>query len=124
MGYRITVIEKFSASHFLRGYSGDCSRVHGHNYIVEVTVEGEEVNELGFLMDFRDLKKLVKDVIKKFDHHMLNEVEPFKEELNPTSENIARYIYQSLTKHIHGNCSIKEVKIGETDSTFAVYRKE
>lgn len=93
--YDLTIIAEFEAAHQLPDYPGKCCRLHGHNWKVEVTVTGHELNHLGMVMDFKDLKAEVGKVIETLDHYYLNELSPFKT-INPTAENIAKYIYDSL----------------------------
>lgn len=94
--YRLTVRSEFSASHSLRNFRGKCEALHGHNFGVEVQVEGSELDpDCELLVDFGVLKRDVKEILEHLDHCFLNETEPFHEE-NPTSENLARYIYGRL----------------------------
>ncbi|HET7101054.1 MAG TPA: 6-carboxytetrahydropterin synthase QueD, partial [Terriglobia bacterium] len=89
--FEVSVEYSFAAGHALRGYKGKCENVHGHNYKVRVTVEGEKLNSIGLLMDFSDLRAALKELAGRFDHHFLNEVEPFTE-TNPSAENLACYL--------------------------------
>jgi 6-pyruvoyltetrahydropterin/6-carboxytetrahydropterin synthase len=122
--YEVTVEDSFAAGHYLRNYKGKCENPHGHNYKVRVTLRGAELDKAGLLLDFKDLKEVMKHVIDRLDHQMLNEIEPFTS-LNPSAENLARYFYdqakaqlQSLTS---GRVAVGEVTIWETDSTTARY---
>lgn len=122
--YEVTVERSFAAGHYLRNYKGKCENPHGHNYKVRVTLRGAELDKAGLLLDFKDLKDVMKDVIERLDHQMLNDIEPFTQ-LNPSAENIARYFYdqtagklQSLT---NGRVSVKDVTIWETENTWARY---
>jgi len=122
--YEVTVERSFAAGHYLRNYKGKCENPHGHNYKVRVTLRGAELDKAGLLLDFKDLKDVMKDVIERLDHQMLNDVEPFTR-LNPSAENIAKYFYdetngqlQSLTG---GRVSVKDVTVWETDTTTARY---
>jgi len=93
--YDLTIIAEFEAAHQLPDYPGKCCRLHGHNWKVEVTVSGNELNELGMIMDFKELKAEVGKVIDELDHYYLNDLEAFKT-MPPTAENIAKYIYDTL----------------------------
>ncbi|MGM0567982.1 MAG: 6-carboxytetrahydropterin synthase QueD [Elusimicrobiota bacterium] len=117
--YEITVRTKFSAAHNLRNYKGDCENVHGHNWNVKVTAAFTKLKG-GLSMDFRELKGISKKVIKELDHKNINEVNYFKQE-NPTSENVARYIYDRIKKE---GVPVIKVSVSETDDYTATYKKE
>jgi 6-pyruvoyltetrahydropterin/6-carboxytetrahydropterin synthase len=123
--YELTIIVNFEAAHRLPDYPGKCSRLHGHNWKVEVTVAGQELDKLGMLIDFRVLKQEVNKVIETLDHYYLNEIEPFRE-VNPTAENIARYIHGELNHHLAStrDVTVKSVKVWESLHSAAVYREE
>ena len=122
--FEIFVQMHFSAAHFLKGYGGDCAAVHGHNWTVTVFVECRELDEIGMGIDFRELKKQVQDVVGELDHICLNDHEGFKE-INPTSENAARYIYRELAGRINKRkLTVSKVKVCETGSTGVIYREE
>lgn len=95
--FLLKVQEAFEAAHNLRGYNGKCARLHGHNWIVEVEITGEKLNELGILVDFKDVKRELKFILDKLDHHYLNEISPF-DKINPTAENLAKFIYEDFAK--------------------------
>lgn len=116
--YTVKVQSQFSSAHNLRGYKGKCEDLHGHNWRVEAVAQSQSLDEIGMVVDFKELKGLLKDIILKLDHTNLNELEFFKS-VNPTSENIARYIYDKLTEE--KGPVIKEVTVYETDSSSATY---
>ncbi|HKD15056.1 MAG TPA: 6-carboxytetrahydropterin synthase QueD [Candidatus Angelobacter sp.] len=122
--YEVTVDRSFAAGHYLRNYKGKCENPHGHNYKVRVTLCGKELDRAGLLLDFKDLKDVMKDVIERVDHQMLNDIEPFTR-LNPSAENIARYFYDETSSRLksltNGRVSVKDVTIWETDATTARY---
>ncbi|MDD3311042.1 6-carboxytetrahydropterin synthase QueD [Pseudodesulfovibrio sp.] len=119
--WRLTVTQDFSASHQLRNYGGKCEQMHGHNFGVEVVVEGSELEEkVQYLMDFKVLKRLTGEVLDKLDHHHLNEVDCFAE-INPSSENLAMYIYRQLKGRLPGNVRLVEVSVSEKSSSKATY---
>jgi 6-pyruvoyltetrahydropterin/6-carboxytetrahydropterin synthase len=93
--YEISVVTTFSAAHSLRDYEGECAKVHGHNWQVRVTVCAKEPGANGIAIDFRDLKRLMNEVVGCLDHTYINEVAPF-DAMNPTSENIARWLCEEL----------------------------
>jgi 6-pyruvoyltetrahydropterin/6-carboxytetrahydropterin synthase len=95
--YEVYIKTHFSAAHSLKGYQGDCARMHGHNWIIEVYVKCKELDDIGIGIDFRDIKTAVKEVINELDHFNLNDLPAFKE-INPTSENIAKYLYHEIGK--------------------------
>ena len=94
--YTLKVEGAFEAAHHINDYPGKCARLHGHNWVVEAVVKGRELDELGMLVDFKDIKQTLKDTLERFDHRYLNELAPFKEGVNPTAENLARIIFEEL----------------------------
>jgi 6-pyruvoyltetrahydropterin/6-carboxytetrahydropterin synthase len=122
--YEVTVEDSFAAGHYLRNYKGKCENPHGHNYRVRVTLRGAELDRAGLLLDFRDLKEVMKHVIDRLDHQMLNDIEPFTQ-LNPSAENIAKYFYDEATSRLRlvtdGRVCVGDVTIWETDATTARY---
>lgn len=122
--YEVTVEDSFAAGHFLRNYKGKCENPHGHNYKVRVTLCGSELDHAGLLLDFKDLKEVMKHVIDRLDHQMLNEVEPFTV-LNPSAENLAKYFFDVARSRLQtvtsGRVLVKDVTIWETDTTTARY---
>jgi len=122
--FEVTVEETFAAGHYLRNYKGKCENPHGHNYKVLVTLQGRELDKAGLLLDFKDLKQVMRAVVGKLDHQMINEVAPFTE-LNPSAENLAKYFYEEcnvgLKAVTNGRVSVKAVTMFETDTTNATY---
>ena len=119
--YELKIISQFAAAHQLREYEGGCEKLHGHNWKVEVHVVGEELGEDGLLVDFRLIKRTTKEVIDRLDHEFLNELDAFKE-INPSSEHIARFIFESLSKPLNNNkVRISKVTAWESDSASASY---
>lgn len=130
---RVTKRVQFAAGHQLgspelsqeenRRVFGDCSRLHGHNYDLEVTVEGEVDHRTGFVIDFRDLKRRIRELaIDEIDHRHLNDVE-WLEGANPTAENLAVAIWERLSGRLDG-AELVRVKLWETDRSIAEYRGE
>ncbi len=99
--YEITVEKNFDAAHYLRGYQGKCENLHGHRYRVVVKIKAYQLNDIGLAYDFTDIKGYLKDIIDRFDHTCLNDIEPF-DRINPSAENIARTIYESLADKLKG----------------------
>ncbi len=122
--YEVTVEAGFSSGHYLRNYRGKCENPHGHNYKVEVTLRGESLDQTGLLLDFKDLKQVMRPVIERLDHQMINDLEPFTE-LNPSAENLARYFYDETSRQLAemtaGRVRVKDCTIFETDETSARY---
>jgi 6-pyruvoyltetrahydropterin/6-carboxytetrahydropterin synthase len=122
--FEVTVEDSFAAGHYLRNYKGKCENPHGHNYKVRVTLAGKELDKAGLLLDFKDLREVMKFVIDRLDHQMINDIEPFTT-LNPSAENLAKYFYDeanvSLKRVTNGRVHVKNVTIFETDSTTATY---
>lgn len=123
--FEISVEEEFSAGHALREYRGKCENPHGHNYKVRVLLRGPRLNALGLLYDFKDLKTLIRVQTDRLDHQYLNDLEPFTR-INPSAENLARYLFEALQKEMDGSengVRVAEVGVFETGSTAAVYRE-
>lgn len=117
--YILTIEDHFSSAHQLRGYRGKCENIHGHNWKVELNVQGEKLNELGLLIDFHDLKDILKKITGYLDHKNLNEVEPFNR-INPSSENIAEYIALEAQKEIteiNPDLRVESVTVWESESS-------
>jgi 6-pyruvoyltetrahydropterin/6-carboxytetrahydropterin synthase len=121
--FEVTVQQTFAAGHALRNYRGKCENVHGHNYRIEVTVEGEQLDSIGLLVDFVELKRLMKDAIDYLDHRFINDLEPF-DKVNPSAENIAKYFHDRITAGLSNEVPVRlaQVKVWETDTSSAVYR--
>lgn len=118
--FEICVEHTFAAAHALRNYRGKCENVHGHNYRVQVAIEGAELDENGLLHDFADLKHRLRETSAYLDHQFLNELKPF-DKLNPSAENLARFICEEMQKDLKG-ASISWVRVWETDTSAATYR--
>ncbi len=122
--FEVSVDQTFAAGHALRNYKGRCENVHGHNFRVQVTIEGERLDDTGMLVDFLDVKKSMQDVIARLDHRFLNEVPPFDVK-NPSAENIAEHFYETMSRDLDKNpvaIRIREVKVWETEIQSATYR--
>lgn len=119
--FDIFIETHFSAGHHLRNYPGNCEKPHGHNWKVRVTVRATALDELGMGIDFRKVKDAVKVVIGSLDHQDLNEHPAFKEQ-NPSSENIAAYLYANLADELTADrYHLHSVTVCETDSTGTTY---
>src|SRR5438876_9650474 len=122
--FEVTVEDSFAAGHYLRNYRGKCENPHGHNYKIRVTLAGNELDRAGLLLDFKDLRDVMKHVIDRLDHQMINDIQPFTE-LNSSAENLAKYVYDetngSLRSSTNGRVWVKTVTVFETDKTTATY---
>jgi len=122
--FEVFVEQSFAAGHALRNYKGKCENVHGHNFKVQVRIEGQKLDEAGMLVDFIDIKTLMREVIERLDHQFLNEVPPF-DVINPSAENIAEYFHAQMTSGLKGVAvpvRISEVRVWETDIQSACFR--
>lgn len=120
--FDIFIKTHFSAGHHLRNYPGNCEKPHGHNWNIEVTVRAHELDELGMGIDFRTVKEAVKEVMDDLDHCNLNDHQAFTEK-NPSSENIAVYIFDSLAGRLSSErYRLHSILVGETDNTGVIYR--
>lgn len=117
--YKISKQFSFSASHILEGLPQEhpCSRLHGHNYVVNVHLKSEQLNEVGFIKDYRELDSVKRYIDEKLDHRHLNDVLPF----NPTAENMAKYLYDVFKKDIP---ELYAVEVSETPKTSAIYEAD
>lgn len=121
----LTVREEFSAAHALRHYQGKCENMHGHNYGAELTVRGEKLSsDTELALDFSEMKKLFREVLKELDHRILNETPPF-DVMNPSSENLARYIWKQLEPcFAESPVELYSVTVSEKAAQSATYREE
>lgn len=122
--YEIQVEAGFSSGHYLRNYHGRCENPHGHNYKVCVTLAGTELDEAGLLLDFKLLKQVMRPVVDRIDHQMLNDLEPFTT-VNPSAENLAKYFYDQTNEQLRemtsGRVRVKQCTLWETDTASATY---
>ncbi len=120
--FELLIEDKFSSAHSLKNYKGNCENLHGHNWKVQVTVQGDKLNDIGLLMDFRDLKNMLKEVLQELDHTFLNDIQYFKEN-NTSSEYISKYIYSKLKEKLSNFPSVKLKKVTswETFNSAASY---
>ena len=122
--YTLKVVTDFAAAHSLRKYPGDCANLHGHNWKVEAEVTASALDELGIGMDFKHIRKETKAICDSLDHCYLNEIRPF-DEINPTAENIAAYIYAELGKRLNSATTrVSAITIWETERACVRYTEE
>lgn len=117
--YEIKIKSNFSAAHNLRNYRGKCEKLHGHNWNIEAIFAYESLDKDGMAVDFKDARRLLESVLEKFDHSYLNETGVFKK-LNPTSENMARLIYDGIKRR---NRYVVSVSVWENENSCATYRE-
>lgn len=121
--YTITVRSEFNSAHRLRDYHGKCEDLHGHNWSVEVSASGLQLDHTGMVVDFTKLKKDLADILDELDHKFLNDLDYFKK-INPTSENIAKWIYDNLKSSCQKyNINLAKVTVWETSSSSACYEE-
>ena len=119
--FALKIVTDFASAHSLRDYPGDCARLHGHNWQVEVSVCSQVLDDSGIAIDFREIKKQTKLVVKRLDHQYLNEIKPF-DVLNPTAENIAKYFFDEIALLItNKDVKVKEIMIWETPRSAVTY---
>ena len=117
--YSIKIEASFSAAHFLRAYKGKCEELHGHNWKIEAVVSRGQLDKAGMVLDFKDLKMELNKILEKFDHKYLNNL-PYFKKVNPTSENISRYIYDNLKSKIP---DLNSVTVWENNTSSATYEQ-
>jgi len=117
--YSIKVEAGFSAAHNLRGYKGKCEDLHGHNWKIEVVVQKEELDKIGMVMDFKHIKMRLNRVLEKLDHKYLNNIAYFRK-VNPTSENLSKYIYDQVGR---SGLRVKSVTVWENSTCSATFEE-
>lgn len=122
--YTLKVVSDFASAHSLRDYPGECRRLHGHNWKLEVEVSARELDRLGMAIDFKTVKSLAKKVTDELDHRYLNEIPPF-DQINPTAENMAAYIYRRLVEELNEpRVKVSAVTLWETERACVRYTEE
>jgi len=122
--FELMIETQFASAHQLRGYKGVCENLHGHNWKVQIFVLAERLNEIDIAIDFHELKKLAEEVIMPLDHGFLNDIFPFTEK-NPSSENIAKWIFDSLRKKLdNDDINLSAVTVWESETASATYFEE
>ena len=129
---KYTVFKDFelSAAHAIRGHTRGCQNLHGHNYRVRVHVSARELDALGMVIDFADLKTVVSDVAGRFDHQVINEIPPF-DEVNTTAELLAGHVYREVARRLTDDASgggrrlrVERVEVWETPTSCAIYEED
>ncbi len=124
--FEVTVEKTFAAGHYLRGYRGKCENPHGHNYRVRLIVRGPQLDTTGLLFDFTELKGILREIIARLDHQMMNDIEPFTT-LNPSAENLAKYFFEETDRRMQqkrpsNGARIASVTVWETPTATATYQ--
>ena len=123
--FEVMIERNFSSAHQLRGYRGKCENLHGHNYKIEIYARGRELNNIGLLVDFVELKAAADEIVNYLDHRNINELPPFDEELNPSAENLARYILERVSSRVGDErVQVYKVRCFETPTSVATYQVE
>jgi len=118
--FELVVETDFSAAHNLREYKGQCEKLHGHNWKVQVVLKAEKLDKLGMVMDFREVKRVIGEIMNKFDHTYLNELADFKV-LNPTTENLSKILYDELKNTLPPGVKVSRVTTWESERCGAIY---
>jgi 6-pyruvoyltetrahydropterin/6-carboxytetrahydropterin synthase len=122
--YELKIVTEFAAAHNLRNFRGKCESLHGHNWKVEVVVTGTDLDDSGVVLDFAEVKAATREVMEEIDHRYLNEL-PFFTSNNPSSENIARFIFERLGQELnHDGVRVSRVSAWESQDACATYLGE
>lgn len=122
--YTLKIVTDFASAHTLRDYPGQCSRMHGHNWKVEAEVEATRLDKVGMGIDFKVIKQHTREISDRLDHRYLNEIPPF-DQINPTAENIAAYLYQELSDRINtADIQVKAITLWETERACVRYSED
>ncbi|RLE42528.1 6-carboxytetrahydropterin synthase QueD [Candidatus Woesearchaeota archaeon] len=127
--FEVKVVSRFSAAHYLTNYKGKCESLHGHNWKVEAVVSSSHLDSRDMVIDFKELKRMLEEVLEEFDHRLINDIGFFKRR-NTTSERIAQYIFRNLKRRIKSlkgiakGLKLKEIRVWEQEASCAVYREK
>ena len=122
--YQLKIVTDFASAHTLRDYPGACSRMHGHNWKVELEAVATQLDDIGMGVDFKVMKQAAREVSAELDHRYLNELEPFRE-INPTAENIAAYMYKQISVRINSETiKVTALTLWETERACVRYSEE
>lgn len=120
--YELIITDHFSSAHYLREYRGACENLHGHTWNVEIAISSEQVDQIGLVIDFKELKAKLKVLMDRWDHICLNDLPEFKD-MNPSTENMARCLYGEFKKGLPAGVVMQYVRIWESDSASVRYRE-
>ncbi|MBC2727336.1 6-carboxytetrahydropterin synthase QueD [Desulfosporosinus sp.] len=124
--FQVCVRAHFDAAHFIRDYEGDCSNLHGHRWDIEVCIEGPQLDGLGMLIDFKEVKQTIRKSLKLLDHRLLNDLLPFGSQgVNPTAENLAHFLFMEFKRELRlGEKRLAWVKVFESPDTWAIFKED
>ena len=117
--FELTIKGDFASAHLLRGYQGNCKNLHGHTWKVELTISSDTLDSVGLVVDFKVLKQQLKDFLMTIDHVYLNDL-PYFKNVNPSTENIAQYIFREFSKICHP-LKVKRVRVWESETSDVTY---
>ena len=121
--FTLKIVTDFASAHTLNGYPGDCSRMHGHNWKVEVEAVATALDNIGMGIDFKHMKQAAKEVVQELDHRYLNDLYPFKE-INPTAENIAAYLFKEISQRLNRDTvTVSAITLWETERASVRYEE-
>ena len=120
--YKIGVKTHFDSAHLIRNHKGKCRNLHGHRWEIEVIFSRSELDEMGMVLDFKEIKLILKEITDKYDHHNLIEISPF-DTINPTAENISREIFNEVKKRTPAYVNLEKVKVWESPETWVSFEK-
>ena len=115
--YEVKILDEFCGAHNLRHYKGKCEALHGHNWKIELTVYSKALDKTGMIIDFTELKSKLRNILSKLDHKHLNDLAYFKKK-NPTSENIAYFIHDKLSKVLKKKIKVSVWETGTSSASF------
>ncbi len=119
--YTISKDFTFAAAHAIRGHTRGCQNLHGHNYRVRLQLCAEELDELGMVLDFADLKELMREILEPFDHRVINEIPPF-DRRNTTAELLSEHVYREVARRLQGDrVWVGRVEVWENESSCATF---
>ena len=119
--YEVKIISDFAAAHNLNNFRGKCENLHGHNWKIEVVLRGRQLDASGVLVDFGEVKHLTRELLAELDHHYLNDL-PYFQDQNPSSENIARFLFERLAERLDNEDRwMYRVSAWESDNACATY---
>lgn len=121
--YELIITGHFSSAHYLRGYEGACENLHGHTWHVEAAITSDKVNQIGLVVDFKELKEKLKQIVNRWDHVCLNDLPEFKD-VNPSTENMAQWFYKEFQKDLPEDVCMKSTRVWESDSASVRYSEE